>query len=60
MAVAGVSSLFFKWAFQGNWYILLAALLAAGIGVVIEIVNGKQKAGGGRLRAQSKSLKKNA
>jgi 4-azaleucine resistance transporter AzlC len=52
MAVAGVSSLFFKWAFQGNWYILLAALLAAGIGVVIEIVNGKQKAGGGRLRAQ--------
>jgi 4-azaleucine resistance transporter AzlC len=53
MAVAGVSSLFFKWAFQGNWYILLAALLAAGIGVVIEIVNGKQKAGGGRLRAQS-------
>jgi 4-azaleucine resistance transporter AzlC len=60
MAVAGVSSLFFKWAFQGNWYILLAALLAAGIGVVIEIVNGKQKAGGGRLKAQSKSLKKNA
>lgn len=52
MAVAGVSSLFFKWAFQGNWYILLAALLAAGIGVVIEIVNGKQKAGGGRLKAQ--------
>jgi 4-azaleucine resistance transporter AzlC len=46
MAVAGVSSLFFKWAFQGDWYILLAALLAAGIGVVIEIVNGKQKAGG--------------
>ena len=46
MAVAGVSSLFFKWAFQGNWYILLSALLAAGIGVVIEIVNGKQKAGG--------------
>jgi len=42
MAVAGVSSLFFKWAFQSNWYILLAALLAAGIGVVIEIVNGKQ------------------
>jgi 4-azaleucine resistance transporter AzlC len=46
MAVSGVSSLFFKWAFQGNWYILLAALLAAGIGVVIEIVNGKQKARG--------------
>ncbi len=48
MAVAGASSLFFKWAFQGNWYILLAALLAGGIGVLGEIVNGKQKAGGGR------------
>jgi 4-azaleucine resistance transporter AzlC len=48
MAVAGASSLFFKWAFQGNWYILLAALLAGGIGVLVEIVNGKQKAGGGR------------
>ncbi len=57
MAVAGVSSLFFKWAFQGNWYILLAALLAAGIGVVIEIVNGKQKAGGGRLKAESSKQK---
>ena len=34
MVVAGVSSLFFKWAFPGNWYILLAALLAAGIGVI--------------------------
>jgi len=58
MVVAGVSSLFFKWAFQGNWYILLAALLAAGIGVVVEIINGKQKAGGlvaesSRLKAQS-------
>ncbi len=52
MVVAGVSSLFFKWAFQGNWYILLAALLAAGMGVVVEIVNGKQKAGGGRQGAQ--------
>ncbi len=32
--VAGVFSLFFKWAFQGSWYILLAALLAAGIGMI--------------------------
>jgi 4-azaleucine resistance transporter AzlC len=51
MVVAGASSLFFKWAFQGNWYILLAAVLAGGIGVVIEIVNGKQKAGGGRQKS---------
>jgi 4-azaleucine resistance transporter AzlC len=36
MVVAGLSSLFFKWAFQGNWHILLAALLAGGIGMVIE------------------------
>ena len=51
MAVAGVSSLFFKWAFQGNWYILLAALLAGGLGVVVEIINGKQKGKGGRQEA---------
>ncbi len=62
MAVAGVSSLFFKWAFQGNWYILLAALLAGGLGVVVEIINGKQKAvGGGEegegKQAQSSKLK---
>jgi 4-azaleucine resistance transporter AzlC len=48
MVVAGVSSIFFKWVFPGNWNIILAALLAAGIGVVVERINGKQKAGGGR------------
>ena len=53
MVVAGVSSLFFKWALQGNWYILLAALLAGGIGVAVEIINGKQKAGGGRQEGQA-------
>jgi 4-azaleucine resistance transporter AzlC len=47
MIVAGVSSLFFKWALQGNWYILLAALLAGGMGVAVEIINGKRKAVGG-------------
>jgi uncharacterized membrane protein YjjP (DUF1212 family) len=46
MVVAGVSSLFFKWALQGNWYILLAALLAGGIGVGVEIINGKGKSRG--------------
>ena len=51
MVVAGVSSLFFKWAFQGNWYILLAALLAGGIGVVVEIVNEKQNPRGGSQEA---------
>jgi predicted branched-subunit amino acid permease len=48
MVAAGVSSLFFKWVFKGNWYILLAALLAGGIGLMVEIINGKQKIGGGR------------
>ncbi len=43
MVVAGVSSLFFKWVLQGNWYILLAALFAGGVGMVIEIVNEKEK-----------------
>ncbi len=48
MIVAGVSSLLFKWALRGNWYILLAALLAGGIGVAVEIINGKEKAGADR------------
>ena len=36
MIAAGLSALFFKWALPGNWYILLAPLLAAGIGVTIK------------------------
>ena len=36
MVIAGISSLFFKWVFPGNWYILLATLLASGIGVAIK------------------------
>jgi 4-azaleucine resistance transporter AzlC len=36
MVIAGVSSLFFKWAFPGNWYILLATLLASGIGIIVK------------------------
>jgi 4-azaleucine resistance transporter AzlC len=48
MVAAGVSSLYFKWALQGNWYILLAALLAGGIGVGVEIMNGKEKTGADR------------
>ncbi len=43
MIVAGVSSLFFKWAFHSNWHILLAALLAGMVGMVIEIANGSKK-----------------
>jgi 4-azaleucine resistance transporter AzlC len=54
MVVAGVSSLFFKWALQGNWTILLAALLAGGIGVVIEIINGKEKTGADRQEGDGK------
>ncbi len=52
MVVAGASSLFFKWALQGNWYILLAALLAGGMGVVVEIINGKQTAEREKQKAQ--------
>jgi predicted branched-subunit amino acid permease len=36
MVIAGISSLFFKWAIPGNWYILLTTLLASGIGVAIK------------------------
>jgi len=35
MVIAGIASLFFKWAFPGNWYILLTALVASGIGIYI-------------------------
>ncbi|MEW6377892.1 MAG: AzlC family ABC transporter permease [Thermodesulfobacteriota bacterium] len=41
MVVAGVSSLLFRWVFPGNWYILLAALLTSGTGVVIEMVKNQ-------------------
>ncbi|OGP65689.1 MAG: hypothetical protein A2170_02615 [Deltaproteobacteria bacterium RBG_13_53_10] len=37
MIIAGISALFFRWAIPGNWYIVLAALLASGIGVAIEL-----------------------
>ena len=36
MVVAGIFSLFFKWALPGNWYIILTALLASGIGMAVE------------------------
>jgi 4-azaleucine resistance transporter AzlC len=36
MLIAGVFSIFFKWAFSGNWYILLTGLFASGIGMAIE------------------------
>jgi len=35
MVIAGILSLFFKWALPGNWYIILTALLASGIGILI-------------------------
>ena len=36
MVIAGISSLFFKWALPGNWYIILTALFASGIGMAVE------------------------
>jgi 4-azaleucine resistance transporter AzlC len=35
MVIAGGLSLFFKWALPGNWYIILTALLASGVGIYI-------------------------
>ena len=35
MVIAGIFSLFFKWGLPGNWYIILTALLASGIGIYI-------------------------
>jgi len=35
MAIAGIFSIVFKWALPGNWYIILTAILASGIGVAI-------------------------
>jgi len=35
MVVAGVFSIFFKWVLPGNWYIVLTALLASGIGIYL-------------------------
>ncbi len=54
MGLAGISSLFFKWAFPGNWYIILTALLASGIGIAIKTKlipspsTGEGKGGGER------------
>lgn len=36
MVFAGILSVFFKWALPGNWYILLTALFASGMGMMIE------------------------
>jgi 4-azaleucine resistance transporter AzlC len=38
MVIAGIISVFFKWALPGNWYILLTALFASGMGMMIERV----------------------
>ena len=43
MVIAGISSIFFKWTFPGTWYILLATLLALGIGLMAETAGTKAK-----------------
>ncbi len=35
VVIAGISSLFFKWALPGSWYILLTALIVSGTGIYI-------------------------
>lgn len=42
MGIAGILSVVFKWAIPGNWYILLTALFASGMGMMIEIVWSKK------------------
>ena len=42
MGLAGIFSVFFKWAFPGNGYIILTTLLASGIGMAIEMVKEKK------------------
>ena len=37
MVLAGIFSLLFKWALPGNWYILLTAILASGVGMLMEM-----------------------
>ncbi|NWF93304.1 MAG: AzlC family ABC transporter permease [Syntrophaceae bacterium] len=50
MVMAGIFSLFFKWAFPGNWCILLATLFASVIGMVIKL-----KVQGSKLKNSSAS-----
>jgi len=42
MGLAGIFSLIFKGLVLGNWYIIIAALLASGIGMMIEMVKEKE------------------
>jgi 4-azaleucine resistance transporter AzlC len=37
MVIAGIFSLLFKWVLPGNWYILLTAIFASGMGMLMEI-----------------------
>lgn len=43
MVMAGISSIFFKWAFPGNWYIVLTGLFASGLGMVLETAERDKK-----------------
>lgn len=43
MVFSGISSLLFKWALPGNWYILMTGILASGIGIAIEMAGRDKK-----------------
>jgi len=43
MIIAGISSIVFKSALPGNWYILLTGILASGIGIAIEMAGRNKK-----------------
>ena len=42
--VAGISALIFRWLIPGNWYIVLAALVTAGIGIAVESEKERSRA----------------
>jgi 4-azaleucine resistance transporter AzlC len=43
MVLAGIFSLLFQWALPGNWYILLTAILASGMGMLMEMTWRKER-----------------
>jgi 4-azaleucine resistance transporter AzlC len=43
MGLAGIFSLVFKWALPGNWYILVTAIVASGLGIMMEMTWRKER-----------------
>jgi len=56
MMLAGISSLIFKWAFPGNWYIVLASVLTSGIGAMIEVKRQEKVSVGDQYKNSKPSI----